>query len=171
MKINEVVHNYKLYNNNQGNRVVGVGDEFAIPGFDMATYTVKGAGFLGEFEQPVPGHIKSIETEIPFMIMDTEAFEMLGDKLNITIRGSYLGLNTETNDDVYTPVRIVMKGKNKGFEGGKLKLTEGTETKLKAELWYCLIEIGGESMFELDKFNSIYKVYGKDMLAEVNKYC
>lgn len=171
MNIDEVLHNFKLYDNNQGNRIVGVGDEFAIPSFDSTTYAVKGAGFLGEFEQPVVGHIKSIETEIAFLIMNEEEFRLLGDNLNLTLRGSYQGMNTESNGNVFKPVRVVMKGKNKSFEGGKFKVAEGTETKIKAELWYILIEIGGETMFELDKFNSVYKVYGKDMLAEVNKYC
>lgn len=169
MNVQGVLNNYKVYN--QGNRIVGAGDEIPLPGFDTTTYNVTGAGFLGEFEQPVVGHFKSIETEIPLRVMDKEVFEMLGDNVNLTIRGSYQGLETESNNDAYTQVRVVMKGKNKSFEGGKFKVAEGTETKIKAELWYILIEIGGETMFELDKFNSVYKVYGKDMLAEVNKYC
>ncbi len=124
-----------------------------------------------KFEQPVVGHIKSIEVELGLRVMDKEAFEMMGDNIDLTIRGVYQGLKTEDNKNTYTPVRIVMKGKNKRFEGGKLKIAEGTETKIKTELWYILIEIAGETMLELDKFNSKYNVCGKDMLAEVNRYC
>ena len=169
MDVKGVVNNYRVYNH--GNRVVGAGSEFPLPSFNTTTYAVTGAGFLGEFEEPVVGHIKSIETEIPFRVMDEEAFEMMRSNINLTIRGAYQGLKTEDNENKYTPVRIVMKGKNKDFEGGKLKLAEGTDTKLKAELWYILIEINGKTMLELDKFNSKYIVCGKDMLAEVNRYC
>lgn len=171
MDIKQLLHNFKLYNNNKGERLVGIGDEFPLPGFDPVTYSVKGAGFLGEFEAPVAGHFKSIETEIAFRVMDEEAFQLLGDKIDLTLRGSYQGMNTESNDDTFTPVRVVMKGRNKGFEGGKAKITEGTDTKIKAELWYILIEVDGRVMLELDKFNSVYNVLGKDMLEEVNKYC
>ena len=169
MNVQGVLHNYKVYN--RGNRIIGAGDEFPLPSFDSTTYTVTGAGFLGEFEQPVVGHIKSIEVELGLRVMDKEAFEMMGDNIDLTIRGVYQGLKTEDNKNTYTPVRIVMKGKNKRFEGGKLKIAEGTETKIKTELWYILIEIAGETMLELDKFNSKYNVCGKDMLAEVNRYC
>ena len=58
MNVQGVLNNYRVYNH--GNRVVGAGDEFPLPSFDNTTYTVTGAGFLGEFEQPVVGHIKSI---------------------------------------------------------------------------------------------------------------
>ena len=52
-----------------------------------------------------------------------------------------------------------------------MKVAEETDTKVKAELWYILIEVGGKTLLELDKLNSVYVVDGVDMLAEVNKYC
>lgn len=171
MNVKQLLHNFKVYDNNKGEQLIGVGDEFPLPEFDKTTYTVKGAGFLGEYETPVPGHFKPINTDIPFRVMDEEAFSLLSENINLTLRGTYQGLNTESNQNTFTPVRIVMKGTDKGLKGGKAKITEGTETSIPAELWYILIEIDGKSMLELDKFNSVYKVMGKDMLEEVHKYC
>lgn len=169
MIIPEVINNYNVYN--EGNRIIGIGDELPLPSFNKKTATITGAGFLGEMEMPVVGHFKSMEVEIPFRVLNKEVFELLSDTVNLTIRGSEQNTDTEKNATTHTQVRIVIKGNNKDFEGGKMKLAEGTDTKLKVELWYILIEIDGEQMLEIDKFNSKYNVCGKDMLAEVNKYC
>lgn len=39
------------------------------------------------------------------------------------------------------------------------------------ELTYLLVEIDGETMLELDKLNSVYKVNGEDLMAEINRQC
>lgn len=168
----EVINNYNVYDTNS-NRLIGISGEIPLPNFEALTATMSGAGIIGEIDDPVVGQFKSTEMEIPFRSLNSSVFELMdtNQPLSLTIRGSEQGTDKSTAGTVMTQVRIVVKGKFKGFEGGKLKIGEGTDSKSKNELWYILYEIGGKTMLELDKFNSVYKVNGKDMLAEVNKYC
>ena len=39
------------------------------------------------------------------------------------------------------------------------------------ELTYILVEIGGKTLLELDKLNSVYRVNGKDLLADIRNQC
>ena len=42
------------------------------------------------------------------------------------------------------------------------------DAEVTLELTYILIEVDGKSLLEIDKLNSVYKVNGEDMLAEIN---
>ncbi len=170
--IPEVVNGYNVYDTNS-NRLVGISGEIPLPNFEALTATMSGAGLLGEIDDPVVGQFKSSEMEIPFRSLASSAFELMDTNipLSLTIRGSEQGTNKSTAETAMTQIRIVVRGKFKSFEGGKMKIGEGTESKVKIEAWYILYEIGGRKMLELDKFNSVYIVNGKDMLADVNKFC
>lgn len=52
-----------------------------------------------------------------------------------------------------------------------MKVGDMMNASITLELTYILIEMGGVVMLELDKLNSIYKVNGKDLLAEIRKQC
>ena len=67
------------------------------------------------------------------------------------------------------PSRVVIKGKSKGFTGGKVKQGNGTGSSVKVEIIYILIEVNGKKKFELDKLNFVYKVNNVDLLAKVRK--
>lgn len=170
--IPEVVNGYNVYNN-LAQALIGISGEIPLPDFEALTATMSGAGLLGEIDDPVVGQFKSSELEIPFRTLYSSCFELMDTNtpLSLTIRGSEQGTDSKTGSTVMTQIRIVVKGKFKGLSGGKLKIGEGTESKVKLETWYILYEIGGKKMLELDKFNSVYVVNGKDMLEQVNKYC
>ena len=170
--IPEVINKYNVYDND-ANALVGISGEISLPDFETLTATMSGAGILGEIEDPVDGQFKSSEIEIPFRSLFGSAFDLMDTNtpLSLTIRGSEQGTDKTSMKSVKIQVRIVVKGKFKGFSGGKMKIGEGVECKVKMEAWYILYEIGGEKKLELDKFNSVYVVNGKDMLSEVNKFC
>ena len=69
----------------------------------------------------------------------------------------------------FMPSRVVIKGKSKGFTGGKAKQGNGTGSSVKVEIIYILIEVNGKKKFELDKLNFVYKVNNVDLLAKVRK--
>lgn len=170
--IPEVVNGYNVYDD-LAQALIGISGEIPLPDFEALTATMSGAGLLGEIDDPVIGQFKSSEMEIPFRSLYSSAFDLMDTNtpLSLTIRGSEQGTNSKEGSTVMTQVRIVVKGKFKGLSGGKMKIGEGVECKVKMEAWYIMYEIGGEKKLELDKFNSVYNVNGKDMLAEVNKYC
>lgn len=68
-------------------------------------------------------------------------------------------------------MRVVVRGKNKSFEGGSAKQGNGTKSKIKVEILYILIEVNNKSMVELDKLNFVFKVNGKDLMEKVRRMC
>ena len=164
------INKYNVYN--EGERILGMGDELPLPGFESSSETVSGAGVLGEFDDPTVGYFSNQEMEIPFRVLDRDAVDMLDQRkaVRLTIRGSAQSTNSE-GDIVFHSVRVVVRGRMSKFELGKLKAGSGMECKITLTLLYILIELDGEPMVELDKLNEVFKIRGKDMLAEIKEMC
>ena len=169
MKLATKVNAYNVYLD--GNKLVGISDEVTLPDFEALTETLSGAGILGEIDEPLLGHFKASEMEIPFRTLNEHMFRLasMSKALNLTLRASTQTIDTGNINTGAMPSRIVVKGKNKAITGGKLKQGEGTGSSIKVEITYILIEVDGVKMFELDKLNFVYKVKGVDLLAAIRK--
>ena len=169
MKLATKVNAYNVYLD--GNKLVGISDEVTLPDFEALTETLSGAGILGEIDEPLLGHFKASEIEIPFRTLEEHMFRLasMSKALNLTLRASTQTIDTGNINTGAMPSRIVIKGKNKAITGGKLKQGEGTGSSIKVEITYILIEVDGVKMFELDKLNFVYKVKGVDLLAAIRK--
>lgn len=169
MKLATKVNAYNVYLD--GNKLVGISGEVTLPDFEALTETLSGAGILGEIDEPLLGHFKASEIEIPFRTLEEHMFRLasMSKALNLTLRASTQTIDTGNINTGAMPSRIVIKGKNKAITGGKLKQGEGTGSSIKVEITYILIEVDGVKMFELDKLNFVYKVKGVDLLAAIRK--
>lgn len=163
------INAYNVYN--AGTRLVGISDEVTLPDFEALTETISGPGFLGEIDEPLLGHFGASEIEIPFRTLNEEIFGLLaqGSAVNLTLRMSTQAIQEATMATDFMPSRVVIKGKSKGFTGGKVKQGNGTGSSVKVEIIYILIEVNGKKKFELDKLNFVYKVNNVDLLAKVRK--
>lgn len=70
-----VINNFNLYNN--GTALVGLTGEISLPDFEGMTETLSGPGILGEIEEVIIGQFGSMELEIPFRILDEDAFKLM----------------------------------------------------------------------------------------------
>lgn len=163
------INAYNVYD--KGSRMVGISDEVTLPDFESLTETLSGPGFLGEIDEPLLGHFGASEIEIPFRTLDEETFNLLNQSasVDLTLRMSTQAIEESTMATDFMPSRVVIKGKNKGFTGGKVKQGAGTGTAVKTEIIYILIEVNGRKRFELDKVNFVFKVNDVDLLAKVRK--
>ena len=73
--IPEAIHDFNMYLT--GNKLGGITGEVEMPPFESMTSTVSGAGILGEYEAPTPGHFGSMEQEIPFRCINRDYFNMV----------------------------------------------------------------------------------------------
>ena len=169
MKLATKVNAYNVYLD--GNKLVGISDEVTLPDFEALTETLSGAGILGEIDEPLLGHFKASEMEIPFRTLNEYMFRLasMSKALNLTLRASTQTIDTGNINTGAMPSRIVIKGKNKAITGGKLKQGEGTGSSIKVEITYILIEVDKVVMFELDKLNFVYKVKGVDLLKTIRE--
>ena len=140
------INNYNVYN--EGEKLLGVGDELTLPDFEATSETVSGAGILGEIDDPTIGHFGNMQLEIPFRTLDKEATNI-----------------------VPKSIRVVVRGRAAKLTGGKLKRASTMDSGVTLNILYILIEVNGESVVELDKMNPTYKVNGVDLLAEYKEMC
>ena len=82
------INRYNVYN--KGNRLLGVGEEMALPDFEPSSETVTGAGILGEIDDPTVGYFGNQELEIPFRLLDKETADMMDmtKAVQLEIRGA-----------------------------------------------------------------------------------
>ncbi len=166
----EVINNYNVYN--RGNRLIGVSGAVALPSFDGITEEVSGAGVLGTYETAIPGMYSSIVQEVPFRILDEDAFSLMNpnDPVDLTFRSAVQSTNKNTMALGMRSIRIVERGRLKSFSPGSLEQGKQMGATLTLEVLYFLIEIDGKTMLELDKLNSVFVVNGKDLLEKVRAY-
>lgn len=168
----EVINNFRVYNDEA--RVMGTTGEVNIAKLQAMTATVSGAGILGEYNTAVVGMFQSMAQEIPFRMIDRDYFNMLnsGEQSKIVLRSSVQQRNRAAGNTLSTQaMRFVFRGHPTEANFGTIKIGDLMNASITLELTYLLAEIGGETMLELDKLNSVYKVNGKDLLADIMKQC
>lgn len=168
----EVINNFRVYND--ANRVMGTTAEVNIAELQAMTASVSGAGLLGEYNTSVVGMFQSMSQEIPFRMIDRDFFNMLntGEQSKIVLRSSVQQRNRETGGTPSTSaMRFVFRGHPTAAKFGTVKIGDLMNASITLEVTYILAEIAGETMLELDKLNSVYKVAGKDLLKDIMKQC
>lgn len=168
----EVINNFNVYNS--GNKMVGVSGEISLPDLQAVTAEVSGAGIMGSYNTAVVGMFQGISQEIPFRMVNKEFFSLMmaNEQAELTLRSSMQNVNKSTGGTLSAVgMRIVMRGRPTSAKFGTVKMGDLMNASATLELTYLLVEIGGETMLELDKLNSVYKVNGKDLMAEINRQC
>ena len=168
----EVINNFRVYND--AAKVMGTTGEINLAQLQAMTAVVSGAGILGEYNTSVVGMFQSMPQEIPFRMIDKDYFMMLNtrEQSKIVLRSSVQQRNRETGGTLSTQaMRIVFRGHPTAANMGTVKIGDLMNASITLELTYILLEIDGVTMLELDKLNSVYKVAGKDLLADIMKQC
>ena len=162
------VHSFNVYED--GEVLVGIMDEIDLPGFEFLSDTISGHGIAGEIEDPTVGLTKSMEWEPKFRTLyKNMSLNPLKSK-TYTVRAAQQGRDAEGNVG-FSGVKAIIKGKPKSFSAGKLKKGSPAEPSSKIEVTYYKLEVNGECLVEIDKFNGVCKINGEDVLAEAKQYC
>lgn len=169
-KIPELINNFNVYKN--GNMFAGVSGAVTLPNLDAITQEISGAGILGSYETGIVGMFGSMTQEVPFRILENDVFSLMDPStpVNLTFRASEQSTVKSTGAIDYKGMRVVEKGRMKSFTPGKLEIGKQMDASVTLELLYILIEIGGKTMLEYDKLNSVFIVDGVDLLEKVRAY-
>ena len=169
-KIPELINNFNVYKN--GNMFAGVSGAVTLPNLDAITQEISGAGILGSYETGIVGMFGSMTQEVPFRILENDVFSLMDPStpVNLTFRASEQSTVKATGTIDYKGMRVVEKGRMKSFTPGKLEIGKQMDASVTLELLYILIEIGGKTMLEYDKLNSVFIVDGVDLLEKVRAY-
>ncbi len=171
MTQSEILNNFNVY---QGkNKVIGCTSEFTLPDIETMTETINALGLLGEVEVPAIGQISNMEMDIPFLNWADSLYSFfnVGAGVNLTLRGAMQVVNPANGARSFKQLRIVIKGAAKKITGGTLKPGSPGNPSVTTTVTYILVEYDGQKKLEIDKYNGVFKVNGKDVLSDVAKMC
>lgn len=166
--IPDKINDFNVYED--GDRLIGIGEEVTLPDIEMLSETVIVPG--GEVDSPTIGQFASGQVEIPFQSLTEDIFGLMNPlkSTNITLRASQQEMNGN-GDIVFRGIRAVFRGRPKTLTPGSIKKGSGTSTTLAIEWTYYLLELDGKKMVEIDKLNSVFKINGIDILARSKSLC
>lgn len=171
MILPEVINAFNVYRD--GVQQIGITNEVSLAEIAAKTATIEGAGIAGSYDVPVVGSFDSIKQTIPFRSLTPGMVDFANPMAvqNLTLRGSLQVTDKNTGVSDYTGVRIVIRGRALSFNPGQLKNADAMNASVTIECMYFLYEVNGETLFEIDKLNGIYKVKGVDLMEKARQYC
>lgn len=170
--IPEVIAGYDIYNGD-GDNLVGRSGEMTLATVSNIVAEITGAGIGGTYNAPVIGQYENIEQEIPFRIV----YKQLSDLMNplkpcrINVRGGLQYYDKETQYRDVVPFRYVVQGAVTANNLGSLNVGQPMGSSITVSATYLLLEVGGETLFELDKINGKCVIDGVDVTEKLRKYC
>lgn len=166
-KIAEKLTNFSVYL--EGDEWLGMSD-VELPSFDAMTETVKGAGISGELDTPVIGHYGSMSIKFNWRTLGDQSIRLSEQKTHaIDARGSQQIYNAGTGIYEHQSVKVTVRAIPKATAPGKFEVGATTGTSNDMEVVYIKLEIDGKRILEIDKFNFIAFINGKDALEQVRK--
>lgn len=116
------------------------------------------------------GHIDKLDGKIKFKAIDKDALSVIYNTKKaflLDVRAAQQKYNISTGEIVIEDIKITMQAFFKNVKLQPMKQGSDSESEAEYAAQYFKLEINGEEVLEIDKFNYIYKVNGVDMLAEV----
>ncbi len=166
--IPDKINDFNVYDD--GDRLIGIGEEVTLPDIEMLSETVIVAG--GEVDSPTIGQFASGQVEIPFQSLTQDMFKLMNPlrSVNITLRASQQEIDGSGNI-VFTGIRAVFRGRPKTVTAGNIKKGSGTGSGRAIEWTYYLLEVNKVKVVEIDKLNGIFNINGEDILAQSKQLC
>lgn len=157
--------NFRVYLD--GKDCIGVAD-VDLPTIDYLKDTVRGAGVAGEVEDPIPGHFGSLTVGLTWRTVDQMVSKLAACKGHtLDIYGSQQMVDGAAGEMKTQQVHLAVKTMPKSVALGKFDVGTTTGSKSEFEVTYLLLEVGGEELVEIDKFNFIARFGGEDALESV----
>ncbi len=158
---NDKLINYRVLDGD-ANEILGTVN-VTLPKIEYETDEIKGAGLAGPVDTPTPMHFKSMTMEMEFRTISKQNVSFSEMKTySLVFLGAQHRIDTQTGQSVIESVRVATRVMPKSIELGKGETASKTGTKNTFEVLYIKIEVDGKEQLELDKFNYVYRVNGKD---------
>lgn len=163
----------KLFNANcfvDGNSLLGRASEITLPDVKAKLEEHAGLGLIAAIDLPT-GQIEKMVAKVKWAGFYADAFTLGGDPFTarkLQCRGS---VETHTADGMIAQVPAVMllTARWTAIPGGVLGSGKATEHESELTVTYYKLTLDGKDLIELDVFNSIWKVNGKDIRETYRK--
>ena len=163
----EAYIDFEVYEN--GKNFLGVSGA-TLPNINFLTQTITGAGIGGNVEAVLTGMVDAMSLTLNFRsAMDAAVSLMKPEKHNLDLRVAEqywetAGAGKEVAADKY--VLVVMP---KNFAPGAVAPASAADVSGEYSVYYYAGYKDGKQLWEIDPWNYICKIGGKDYMAEVRK--
>ena len=127
-------------------------------------------GVAGGMEVPLIGHIDKMKLTIKFKSIDKDVFGKLVNSAKaplLDIRAAVQKYNPVVGQMKFFPVKVIAKGFFYKVKWPAFKQGSDDTADAEFEVHYLKVEVDGKEVLEIDKFNYIYRIEDRDLLAEV----
>lgn len=153
------INDARMYINGSAS-VSGVG-EVELPNIEYATVTSEQFGMVSEFEVPLQGHFKKMETKIKMDSMDSTMLNLNNnDSILIEVKGTLQSLDKKTHGIKIENITATMKGLIKKIDSPKMKPGQKTEGSIDISTSFYSLDIGGKNIIEVDVLSNVAKING-----------
>jgi len=157
------VYNARVYID--GRDFIGKAEEVDLPKVKLKFSEIKGLGLYGETE--VPSALDKMEARLKFNSIYPEFVALAADPFtlrSVIVRASQQ-VWSQRGVEEERPIKAEMRGFFKEWDGGSIKKGDGAEAEAQLSVVYYKLEVDGIEIVEIDVFNNIYRIEGRDILA------
>jgi len=142
--------------------------EVTQPDIAAKTVDVEGAGISGTTSVPVTGHVQDMTGTLKFRTVSEDAAKILSQEYHhlefwIAVQ------NTDASKIIEKQHKIVWKAMPKSIKPGTTGVAQLQNRETEFNIVYFKEIYDGKEILEIDIFNYIYRVNGKDVLSNVKK--
>lgn len=166
-KMGNKVVNYSVYVRQNG-RAVRIGDTTSVqlPSIEMLTDTIKGAGIMGEIDWPSYYQPGSMTFTINIRVTGEE-LALLAGADNIELRWVTDVFDTTNVKTGVNAHKAFIRCVAKKIDEGKLEPGAAQDGSFEYEVFAYKRTVNGKEVLNIDKFNGIFAVGGKDYARDV----
>ncbi|MEM7047001.1 MAG: phage major tail tube protein [Pseudomonadota bacterium] len=159
MAIPKTLRNFTAFVDGRG--YAGRIEEIELPKLTLKTEEWRGGGMDAPIE--IDLGMEKIETTLTFAEYDRELFKLFGladgNRVGLTLRGAVQA------DSASEAVIVTLRGLVKELDAGTWKAGDQASLKMMVAARYYKLEIGGQTIIEIDTENMIRRIGGSDQLA------
>lgn len=166
--VDEGVVNYALYEDEK--LYLGVAS-VTLPDVELSTFTLSGAGILGELEMPITATPKAMITVINFRHANEAAYALAEERVhNITLYRVDQNYDSTKGEIGTTNRKSFMKIFPKKLSGGELKPANPLSVSGEYAVFSYTEIVDGKTMLEVDPLNCRYIDHtGVDRAAKIRQ--
>lgn len=164
-KISEKTVDYSVYRN--GTTYLGTAS-VDLPSIEFLSETIKGAGIAGEMESPTIGHTSAMSLTINWRTVTPEAVGLIAPESHALDFRAVVQVYDPTKGEYNTvQEKISVRAMPKSLSIGKLEAGATMDSSNEFSVNYLKILHDGKEVLEIDKINYVFRVNGKDYLANI----
>lgn len=166
-RIDELVVNFSVYED--AIEYLGMA-EVTLPEISNLTQEISGAGIAGNVEAVVVGHLSAMSMTLNFRTVTEAAIRLTEPRLHkIDLRVAQQSQNTTTSTISTNSMKYILRVKPKKFAPGKAAPASAADASGEYAVYYFAMYMDGVKKIEVDPFNFIYYINGRDYLQEVRR--